>query len=225
MPLLDHFREPMHREYRWESFYSNWATRIADGLCSQVPADFLVGEHIHSGARFEIDIATCEEETSYAPPAPTWRIPGTIPDSFEVRVFSTFGGKTLVAVIELATPRHKDRLSERRDFTAKCMTYLRRGVSLIVMDIVTVRRVNLHNEMMRLMDLPPEFYFPDSVAIYSAAYRPVRRAEKDEIDVWTQPLVVGEVLPTLPLRLTGDLFVPVDFEAAYMEACRRRRLI
>jgi hypothetical protein len=26
-------------------------------------------------------------------------------------------------------------------------------------------------------------------------------------------------------RLTGDLFVPVDFEAAYMEACRRRRLV
>ena len=31
-------------------------------------------------------------------------------------------------------------------------------------------------------------------------------------------------LPLLPLRLTGDLFVPVDFEAAYQEACRRRRL-
>jgi len=31
-------------------------------------------------------------------------------------------------------------------------------------------------------------------------------------------------LPTLPLRLTGDLFVAVDFEAAYQEACRRRRL-
>jgi hypothetical protein len=28
----------------------------------------------------------------------------------------------------------------------------------------------------------------------------------------------------LPLRLTGDLFIPVDFEAAYQEACRRRRL-
>jgi hypothetical protein len=26
------------------------------------------------------------------------------------------------------------------------------------------------------------------------------------------------------LRLTGDLFVPVDFEATYQEACRRRRL-
>jgi hypothetical protein len=36
---------------------------------------------------------------------------------------------------------------------------------------------------------------------------------------------VGDPLPTLPLRLTGDLFVPVEFEAAYQEACRRRRLV
>jgi hypothetical protein len=35
---------------------------------------------------------------------------------------------------------------------------------------------------------------------------------------------VGDPLPELPLRLTGDLFVPVDFEATYQEACRRRRL-
>lgn len=35
---------------------------------------------------------------------------------------------------------------------------------------------------------------------------------------------VGEPLPLLPLRLTGDLFIPVDCEAAYQEACRRRRL-
>ena len=27
-------------------------------------------------------------------------------------------------------------------------------------------------------------------------------------------------LPTMPLRLTGDLFVPVELELAYMETCR-----
>jgi hypothetical protein len=48
-----------------------------------------------------------------------------------------------------------------------------------------------------------------------------RRAE---IDLWTAPVAVGAGLPTLPLRLTGDLFVPVEFEPAYQEACRRRRL-
>jgi hypothetical protein len=56
------------------------------------------------------------------------------------------------------------------------------------------------------------------------ACRPVRRGEQGEIDLWLRRLAVGAPLPTLPLRLTGDLFVAVDFEAAYQEACRRRRL-
>jgi hypothetical protein len=32
-------------------------------------------------------------------------------------------------------------------------------------------------------------------------------------------------LPTLPLGLRADLVIPVDFEATYAEACRRKRLI
>jgi hypothetical protein len=45
-----------------------------------------------------------------------------------------------------------------------------------------------------------------------------------EIEIWPATFSVGDPLPELPLRLTGDLFVPVDFEASYQEACRRRRL-
>ena len=32
MPLLDHFQSPLSLKRRWESFYSSWATRIADAL-------------------------------------------------------------------------------------------------------------------------------------------------------------------------------------------------
>ena len=46
-----------------------------------------------------------------------------------------------------------------------------------------------------------------------------------QIDVWAQSCAVGTVLPTMPLRLTGDLFVPVEFEATYLETCRQRRLL
>ncbi len=57
----------------------------------------------------------------------------------------------------------------------------------------------------------------------TVAYRPVRR-KRDQIDLWMHRLAVGSPLPTMPLRLTGNLFVPVDLEAPYTEACRRRRL-
>ena len=42
MPLLDHFRPPLHPRHHWESFHSNWATRIADALNDQwLPPEYL----------------------------------------------------------------------------------------------------------------------------------------------------------------------------------------
>ena len=46
----------------------------------------------------------------------------------------------------------------------------------------------------------------------------------DEIDVWRSPLALGKTLPILPLGLRADLAIPVDLEAAYAEACLRKRL-
>lgn len=239
MPLFDHFHPPLYPHHHWESFHSNWATRIADGIAAVLPPEFQVEEHTHAGPGFEIDVATYEGVTSpgdsgaagpalatraYAPPAPDAAMPAAFPDTFEVRIFNTIAGLTLVAVIELISPGNKDRPAERRAFAAKCASYLAQGISLIVVDVVTNRHANLHNDVMRLMEAAPELDLPAEVDLYAVAYRPVRRGEKDEIDLWRRPLALGASLPTLPLRLTGDLFIAVDFEAAYQEACRRRKL-
>jgi hypothetical protein len=75
------------------------------------------------------------------------------------------------------------------------------------------------------MVLAADLDFPEGVHLYAVAYRPLRREGRSEIDLWPEQIAVGRPQPILPLRLTGDLFVPVDFEAAYQEACRHRRLI
>jgi hypothetical protein len=239
MPLLDHFHPPLHPHHHWESFHSNWATRIADWLNDRLPAEFIAEEFTHNGPHLEIDVATFEQGSLgtsgspavalaaapvYAPPAPSFTLPAIFPDNFEVRVFSTTSGRTLVAAIELVSPGNKDRLEECRAFAGKCASYLHQGVSLIIMDIVTNRRANLHNEIMQLMETRAGFDLGDDVNLYAVAYRPVLRGERPELDCWTATFAVGGPLPQLPLRLTGDLFVPVDFEATYQEACRRRRL-
>ena len=131
---------------------------------------------------------------------------------------------TLVAVIELVSPGNKDRPQECRAFATKCASYLYQGVSLIIVDIVTNRQANLHNETMRLMNANSMCELPASVNLYAVAYRPVLRGEQSQVDVWPAVCALGEPLPTLPLRLRGDLFVPVDFDSTYDEACRRRRL-
>ena len=93
-----------------------------------------------------------------------------------------------------------------------------------MVDIVTNRLANLHNETMQLLEADPSTHFPGEVSLYAVAYRPVARSERTEIDIWSERLSVGALLPTLPLRLRNDDFVPVDFEATYQEACRRRRI-
>jgi Protein of unknown function (DUF4058) len=243
MPLLDHFQPPLYPHHHWESFHSNWATRIADGIAALLPADFQVEEHTHgqdgetrrqgdreNGAMdspspyFLVSRPPCLPFSNYSPPVPERTIPAAFPDTFEVRVFNTTAGLTLVGVIELVSPGNKDRPAERLAFATKCASYLAQGVSLIVMDVVTNRHANLHNEIMHLMQAAPDLDFPAEVNLYASAYRPACRGQKEEIDVWLRPLALGAPLPTLPLRLTGDLFVPVDFEEAYQEAYRRRRL-
>src|SRR6516162_2974648 len=111
MPLFDHFQPPLYPHHHWESFHSNWATRIADGIAAAIPPGFQVEEHIHAGPGVEIDVATLEQDTAgeggaagavlatlaapaYAPPAADRTMPAVFPDTFEVRVFSTAAGLT-----------------------------------------------------------------------------------------------------------------------------------
>ncbi len=242
MPLLDHFHPPVTNQFPWESFHATWITRIADALNDRwLGPDFIAAEHAHAGASLEIDVATFERPPTrpaqpngpavataapptWAPPLPALTMPAVFPDSFEVRVLSTVGGLTLVAAIEIISPGNKDRADERLAFATKCASYLYQGVAVVLIDIVTNRRANLHNETMRRMEAAEASLLPADADLYTVAYRPVLRQDRPEIDLWTAPVALGQPLPTMPLRLTGDLFVPVEFEPAYQEACRRRRL-
>jgi hypothetical protein len=168
MPLLDHFHAPLHPQRHWEAFHSRWASAIADALNADLlPPDYFAEPETHAAGRVEIDVATFEtpgEEGAggalatatlptrvwSAPPA-ALSMPCVFPGAFHVRVFRNEGGAVLVGAIELASPDNKDRAEERRAFAAKCANYLYEGVSLVVLDVVTNRHGNLHNEIVDLM--------------------------------------------------------------------------
>jgi hypothetical protein len=48
--------------------------------------------------------------------------------------------------------------------------------------------------------------------------------QPEQIDVWTAALAVGQPMPILPLVLNAEICLPIDLEATYTDACRRRRL-
>jgi Protein of unknown function (DUF4058) len=241
MPLLDHFHAPLTPARHWESFHVNWAGAIADALNERLlPEGHFAEEHTHRGARVEIDGATYEESSSvssartggtvtlpprtWTPPAPVLVVPAAFPDSFEVLVFESEGGARLVASVELVSPSNKDRPEHRRAFAVKCASYLCQGVGLVVIDIVTSRRANLHNEMMELLGHGSDACLPVDSQLYAVAYRPLRQQEKEQIQVWPETLGVGKPLPTLPLALNAGLALPLDLETTYTTACHRRRL-
>ena len=49
-------------------------------------------------------------------------------------------------------------------------------------------------------------------------------ADGDQIELWTAAISVGGPLPLMPLPLDKGLFVPLDLDSTYHEACRRSRL-
>lgn len=242
MPLLDHFRPPIHPIHPCKMFHSGWATRLADRLNLNWLSREFIAQEFTSTEQLEIDIATLQRPLTangqhgdgsqtvalmpklWTAPAATATMPGVFPDTFEVRVYSRQGGMDLVGAIELVSPSNKDRPHERRAFATKCASYLHQGVSVIIVDIVTTRHANLHNEIIRLMQANSSLELSADADLYAISYRPVRRETKPEIDLWPVTLSIGSELPTMPLRLTGDLFVPVELEITYSEACRLRRI-
>src|SRR6266849_7493108 len=233
MPLLDHFHPPLSDLRHWESFHAAWATEIMRTLNRQVlPPGCFAEAQVHIGSRVEIDVATFEGErepsvpatngnsggvalATWAPPTTGLIMPAVFPDEIEIQVFRTTGGATLVAAIELVSPGNKDRPETRTAFAAKCASYLYQGIGLVIVDIVTERQANLHDELIRLLQKPEAFEFPEETALYTAAYRPSRKETGDQIEMWRDPLVLGQALPTLPLALRGVGTVPVDLETTY----------
>src|SRR5581483_6341404 len=212
MPLRDHFQPPLRNDCPWESFHSAWANTIVGRLNRNVlPENYRAIPQVHVGARVEIGAATfrLHEESAapgngvatavWAPPQAKLAVAVDFgdTDTFEVQVRDET--RRLVAAVELVSPANKDRATHRRDFAIKCASYLRQHISVIVVDVVTERRDNLHGELMQLLSLPAEMLEAGAYPLYTVAYRLKIREEQQRLELWPEELRVGAALPTLPL--------------------------
>ena len=238
MPLLDHFHPPLHGPRRWEGFHHAWATSIAHQLNQDVlPADYFAEPEITVGPEFEIDVATLEltnGESSRGPAVKTWappraKISASVNfsrlDSFEIRVYEDVGGAELRGAVELVSPANKDRTGSRRTFAAKCAGYLQRGIGVVVVDVVTARSANLHDEIFLAMEAKTrQTTWKSPTGLYAIAYRPVTVRKSPRVEAWPEALTLGKALPTLPLWLSLELCVPVRLEDSYLATCNSLRI-
>jgi hypothetical protein len=231
MPLRDHFHPPLNTTRPWEGFHSAWAAMIADQLNeTQLPKDYVAMPQVHRGTAVEIDVATLQEKEGHAQIEGGWSMQPTctvpidwnLRDLFEVRIIDVAGPPRLVAAIELVSPANKDRPAHRQAFAGKCAGYLRQGISLVVVDVVTERQDSLHQELVDLLELNGSAAF--DAKLYAIAYRTVESDAGNRLEIWAEALAVGSTLPTLPLWLTPDLALPVNLESGYQRACRSLRI-
>ena len=245
MALRDHFHPPLFPRHAWESFHAAWLGYICESLNDLLPNNYFAQEQVHAGRRIEIDVGTYEQldgerDSSNAesrgvavaepraklwtPPAATASIPAVFADDFEIQIVeSADAGLKIVGAIELISPGNKDRDEARTPFAAKVASYLAGGVSVVIVDTCTSRLANLHHAILPFLSADEPRFEPD-VALYTVAYRPVRRGDAERLDIWAEPLGLGRPLPTMPLWLNAELCVPVELGSTYRKACERRRI-
>jgi len=61
--------------------------------------------------------------------------------------------------------------------------------------------------------------------LYTTAYQVVKHHTEPCLDIWQQPLEIGQPLPTMPLWLPGSICIPIDLGAIYELTCREQRII
>lgn len=234
MALQDHFHPPLSLRRHWHAFHNAWATYLAADLNRRLPAGYFAEPNVQFGV--EIDVAAFDETVvlqdpdnagemqAWQPSEPTLTVPfAHATDTVEILLFQQVDGPVLVGAIELISPANKDRPSHRDAFVAKCETYLQQGVGLVMVDVVTVRQADLHDDLLaRLAAVAPS---GPEAGLYAVSYRTIERDGQTSVDIWRETLAVGEALPTLPLWLRGALCLPVDLQATYGRTCREHRIV
>lgn len=241
MPLLDHFHKPTSR-VPWRSIHTGWLAALTVRLNAILPQGFIALDTMSIDGGLEVDVGIEEEDDPparatgssgggavvaaapavYAPPPATGTALYEFSDTMEIRVTNEDTGR-LVGAIEFVSPGNKDRGAKRDMFLAKCLDNVAGGACVVIVDVVTARRANLHNELATTLGAE-NLALPDEVSLYAATYRPIIRKKKMNVDVWVNALQIGSALPTMPMRIVAGLFVPVELEDTYVAACRGRKL-
>lgn len=244
MPLRDHFRPPLDRVLSWEELLGQWPAVIVQQLRKRLPPGYAAGPRVHSGSQIEIDVAAFEKDepsspqeaseatggvavAAWAPAQPSLDVETALPnyDEYEVRVYDATRGRTLVAAIEIVSPANKDRPEHRNVFVGKCAALLQKGVAVSIVDLVTIRHFNLYADLLSFIGHTDPTFGESPPPLYAASCRWITREKQTRLQTWSHALTLGQPLPTLPVWLSQNLFVPFDLEQSYEQACQDLAII
>jgi len=132
------------------------------------------------------------------------------------RVVIRHGRGRVVAMIEIVSPGNKSSQNAFRSFVEKAADVLNQGVNLLIVDLFPPTPRDPHGIHKAICDelfgeepfeVPPGR--PLTVASYLAAEVPT---------AYVEPVGVGDPLPSLPIFLSEEEYVPAPLEATYSQA-------
>ncbi len=131
------------------------------------------------------------------------------------RVVIRHGRGKVVAIIEIVSPGNKESRHAIRSFVEKAADILNQGVNLLVVDLFppTPRDPQgIHKAIWdELCDEP--FEAPPGKPLIVASY-----LGGDIPTAYVEPVGIGDALPSLPIFLSEDRYIPAPLEQTYQEA-------
>ena len=123
-----------------------------------------------------------------------------------------------MAAVELVSPRNKDRPVARATYLARCAGYLIEGVHLLLVDVhpppIGFSFADGIAQELQMPDQPP---LPAPMATSYGVGEPAATGGR-LLALWRRAMMVSEPLPSLPLPLDMDVWVPIDLDATYLRA-------
>jgi hypothetical protein len=118
----------------------------------------------------------------------------------------------VVAVIEIVSPGNKNSQAALGAFVRKAADLIWQGIHLLVVDLFPPSEGDpqgIHKEIWDEISTAP-FELPSDKPLTVAAYRasPTKTA-------YVEPVAVGDPLPSLPIFLTDDEYVPAPLDETY----------
>jgi hypothetical protein len=214
----------------WEGVHHLWITELLRWIKPRLPSGYraYIGSvpTVAVGAppeRPDVGVRQWPDGPSPAPPAecapatdePDEEVAVAVIDPSTALYVETRG--RLVAAVELASPRNKDRLIARTTYVTRYVGYLLDGVHLLLVDV--------HRR-------PLSFSFADQIAQelqirqptcpppLAVSYRVGEPAATGGrlLAIWKRPLTIGAALPTVVLPLSLEDRISVDLEQTYARA-------
>ncbi len=118
----------------------------------------------------------------------------------------------VVAAVEILSPGNKDSRTALRSFVAKAEELLRRGINLLMVDLFPPSPRDpqgIHKAVWDEIREEP-FELPAGKPLTVAAY-----CAGPPHTAYVEPVAVGDPLPSLPIFLDPDTYVPAPLEETY----------